>query len=225
MKKIYGVGTGPGDPELLTLKAVRIIKGASVIFAPNNKGNNMAVDTSDKFIGDTKLVLIDFPMGHVTKEDYVKGVDIICNEISDGEYGVFLTIGDPMIYSTFIYMMEELERREIDIEIISGIPSFLAAASATKTPLTVKGEDFLLCDEFDESKLKNIDSIAILKTLKSNDSLLNSLEENGFKYKYIKKVTLEDQEIIVNKEDILKEKNYMSMILAWKRNLEESNEK
>lgn len=220
MKKLYGIGTGPGDPELLTLKAVSIIEGASVIFAPNNKGNNMAVDTARKFLRDTRIILIDFPMGHVIKEDYTKGAEIIYKEIPDGEYGVFLTIGDSMIYSTFIYIMDELRLKSIDIEIVPGIPSFVAAACASKTPLTLKGESLLICDEPEEEQLKYVDSIAILKTFKDNENLLNKLEENNYKYQYIKKATFSDQKILNDKEDITKEKNYISLILARKTNLE-----
>ncbi|WMM25860.1 precorrin-2 C(20)-methyltransferase [Tissierella sp. MB52-C2] len=214
MKKLYGIGTGPGDKELLTLKAVKTIEKSSVIFAPKNKGKNMAIDTAKDFIGDKKVIFIDFPMGQVQKEDYKKAAETIFKEIPEGEIGSFLTIGDPMIYSTFIYIMEELEGKDIDVEIISGIPSFVAAAGESKTPITVKGESFLLCDELDESLLEKIDSIAILKTLKDKESILKSLEEKDFSYKYIKRATLEEQEVIMDKEEILKDKDYISLIIG-----------
>jgi len=218
MKKLYGIGTGPGDPELLTLKAVRIIQEASVIFAPNNKGKNMAVDTAKKFIGDKKLVLIDFNMGNVIKDDYAKAADIMLKEIPDEEHGAFLTIGDPLIYSTFIYIMEELQKNEIEIEIIPGIPSFVAAASESKTPLTVKGDNFMLCDDFNEELLSKANSVVILKTVNEKEKILTTLEKNNFSYKYVKKATLHDQEVLTNKQDILKDKNYISLIIARENN-------
>lgn len=216
MKKLYGIGTGPGDPELLTIKAVKMIEKATVIFAPNNKGKNMAVDTAKEYIGDTKLIFIDFPMGKVKKEDYIKAASIIYKEIPEGECGTFLTIGDPMIYSTFIYIMEELENQEIEIEIIPGIPSFVAAACISKVPLTVKGDNFLLCDDFDEELLQSANSVAILKTFKEKESILDILEKNNFNYKYIKRASLEGQEILTNKEEILKDDNYISLIIGRK---------
>lgn len=216
MKKIYGIGTGPGNPELLTLKSVRIIKEASVIFAPNNKGRNMAVDTAKEFIGNTKLVFIDFPMGNVDRVDYIKAAEIIYNQIPEGKIGAFLTIGDPLIYSTFIYIMEELEGKLIDVEIVPGIPSFVAAASESKTPLTVKGDKFILCDDFNEELLDKTNTIAILKTSKEKENILNTLEKNNFSYKYIKKATLNDQEILIDKEEILNDTNYISLIIARK---------
>lgn len=217
MKKLYGIGTGPGDPELLTLKAVKAMEDSSVIFAPNNKGKNMALDTAQEFIRGKEIVLIDFPMGEVTREDYKKAAEIILSKIPSNGLGAFLTIGDPMIYSTFIYIMEELDNTKIETEIINGIPSFLAGSGSMKIPLTLKGDNFLLCDELNEDKLKDCHSVAILKTLRNKESILNQLEKNNFKYKYIKKVSFEDEEIIEGKESILKDRNYMSLILARKK--------
>lgn len=217
MKTLYGIGTGPGDPELLTVKATRVITSASVIFAPNNKGTNMALDTAKEYIGDTRVVLIDFPMGNVTKEDYIKAAEIIYKEIPQGEAGAFLTIGDPMIYSTFIYIMDELEGKDIEINIISGIPSFVAAASESKVPLTVKGDNFLLCDEFHEGLLENVNSVAILKTFKNKEPLLKELEKNDIDFTYIKRASMKEQAIIKEKEAILKDKDYISLIIGRKK--------
>ncbi|HAE92560.1 MAG TPA: cobalt-precorrin-2 C(20)-methyltransferase [Tissierella sp.] len=216
MKKLYGIGTGPGDKELLTIKAVKAMEDSSVIFAPNNRGKNMAIDTARDFIQDKPIIFIDFPMGNVTRDDYKKASELILEKIPEGAIGSFLTIGDPMIYSTFIYIMEELEGKDIDIEIISGIPSFVAAAGQSRTPITLKGENFILCDEFKEELLENIDSIAILKAIKEKENILNALEGNGFSYKYIKRATLEEQEILSDKEDILNDKDYISLIIARK---------
>lgn len=216
MKKLYGIGTGPGDKELLTLKAVRIMRESSVIFAPHNKGENMAVNTAKEFIQDKDIVFIDFPMGSVTKDDYKKAANIIINRIPEGETGVFLTIGDPMIYSTFTYIIEELEGDKIDIEVVSGIPSFVAAAGSMKFPLTTKGDDFMLCDELEEQKLKGLKSVAILKTSKNKEKILNILEKNKFKYKYIKRVSFSEEKTVEDREDIIKDKDYISLILARK---------
>lgn len=217
MKKLYGIGTGPGDKELLTLKAVKAMENSSVIFAPNNNGKNMALDTAEEFIKGKEIILIDFPMGEVGREDYIKAAETIVKKIPKNGKGAFLTIGDPMIYSTFIYIMEELDEVEIETEIINGIPSFLAAAGKMKIPLTLKGDSFMLCDELDEDKFKTSDSIAILKTLRNKENILNTLEKNNFEYKYIKKVSFKEEEIIYNKEKILSDNNYMSLILARRK--------
>ena len=218
MKKLYGVGTGPGDVEHLTLKAVRVINEANVIFAPNNKGKNMALDTVKSFILDKKVVLIDFPMGRVEKEDYKCAAKTIEEEISEDGCGVFLTIGDPMVYSTFIYIMEEIEKMGVEAEAVPGITSFTAGAAVSKTPLTVKGDRFILCDEMvDEEVLKYCDSICILKTSKGKEDILNILEKNKFSYSYIKRCTLPEELVLVDREEILEDRDYISFIIGRRK--------
>lgn len=217
MKKLYGVGTGPGDKKLLTLKAVEKIQGASVIFAPNNKGKNMALDTVEDYLVGKKIVYLDFPMGKVTRKDYIKGAEKIYKELPQEGYGVYLTIGDPMVYSTFIYLMEELEECKVQVEVIPGIPSFIAGAARNKFSLTVKGDRFLLVDDFQEDLLDHVDSLCILKTLRNKEEILNSLEKKGFNYSYIKRVGLVEEKIYKDRGDILEDKDYMSLILARKK--------
>ncbi len=216
MKKLYGIGTGPGDKELLTLRAVRAIEESHYIFAPRNKGETMAMNTVKDFIGDKEIVYIDLPMGKVSRENYIEAAKLIMGKITEDKKGAFLTIGDPMIYSSFTYLMEELDEEEIDIEIISGIPSFVAAAGAMKFPLTSKGESFILCDEFDEEKIKDYKSIAILKTLRNKEEIIDSLEGNDFAYKYIKRASFPEEEIMSNREEIIEDRDYISLILAKK---------
>lgn len=215
MKKLYGIGTGPGDKEYLTLKAVRIIEESEVIFAPNNKGKNMALDTVKDFIKDKKVVLLDFPMGGVGKSHYDKAANIIEEELLKAKSGAFLTIGDPLIYSTFIYLIERLNRRNIEVEIVPGIPSFLASAAIVKKPLTIKGDNFLLCDgDLKKEMLKVCDSIAVLKTNSNKEKILGLLEANGFSWSYVKRATLDNEEIFKNREEVLKDNDYISLILG-----------
>lgn len=216
MKKLYGIGTGPGASDLLTIRAVNTMKNASIIFAPNNKGKNMALDTAKEYIQDKEVVFIDFPMGSVNSDDYIHAAHIIYDKIPNEQSGVFLTIGDPMIYSTFIYVMDLLKGKDIEIEIVPGIPSFVAAAAASKSPLTVKGDTFLLLDEFDDSLLDKADSFALLKTFKEKESILDELEKNHFNYQYVKRVSLNQEEILEDKVKIIEDQDYISLILGRK---------
>lgn len=217
MKKLYGIGTGPGAADLLTIRAVNAIQETEVIFAPNNRGKNMALDTAEEYIKGKRIVLIDFPMGEVEKEDYIKAANIIYDEIPQGGKGAFLTIGDPMVYSTFIYIMDMLEGKDVEIEVVPGIPSFVAAAGGSKIPLTVKGDVFLLCDEYNEDLVNQVDSIAILKTLKNKETMITGMEENNLDYVYVKKLSLDDEEILRDKKEILEDKNYISLILGRRK--------
>ena len=70
MKKLYGIGTGPGASDLITVRSARLIENADVIFAPNNKGKNMALDTVREYIKTENIIFLDFPMGKVGPEIY-----------------------------------------------------------------------------------------------------------------------------------------------------------
>lgn len=215
MKKLFGIGTGPGDKEYLTLKSVRVMEEADIIFAPNNNGKNMALDTAKDFIQGKRIVLIDFPMGKVKKEDYKNAAEIIKKEIPEGKSGAFLTIGDPMVYSTFIYLMENIEEMGVEVEVVPGITSFLAGASKSKTPITVKGDKFLLLDEIkDEEILEKVDSVCILKTTKNKEAIIDTFEKKNFSYTYVKRCSLKEEQILMDKEDILEDEDYISFIFG-----------
>ncbi len=217
MRKIYFTGTGPGDPELLTRKAVRVIKEADVLFVPGNKGKNMAMDTIEEFLEGKRTVRLEFPMGSVTNEDYKKAAQVILEDIPEGGSGVFVTIGDPMIYSTAIYIMERLKEMDIQMEVVPGIPSFVAAAGRALVPLATKGEVICICDEFRESAIEKADTVAILKTSGNKEEVLGFLKRERFQATYARKATLEDEFITWDREEMLGEDEYMSIIIGNRR--------
>lgn len=220
MKKIlYGIGTGPGDPDLLTIKAVKIMEKSAVIFAPNNNGKNMALDTAKKYIKDKKIVLLDFPMKSSVKETYKNAINKIDEILKPGETGSFLNIGDSTIYSTFLNMVKEYDSNIFEIHLVPGIPSYVAAANELKKSLAMKGERLLICDSLEGVDLESIESIAILKTSKNLENSLNQLEEHGFEYSYMNRVSFKEQKILEDRDDILKQKDYISLIIGRRKSL------
>ena len=217
MKKIYGVGIGPGDPDLITLKAVKLIKGAAKIFVPKSKTESLAGSIASELLVGKSVIELTFPMGKDNQQRYIQAASTIDSKLNNNEYGVFLTLGDPLIYSTFIYLMAELKKLGIEITTVPGITSFAAAASAILEPLTAKNQNFYLVDgEIDEKILARVDSVCVLKTTRDKEAILNKLEANGFKYTYIRRCTRADELILTEREAILKEQDYMSLILAKK---------
>lgn len=215
MKKLYGVGVGPGDAELITLKGYNLIKKADVIFIPMSRGESTAGSIAKEYIDGKRVLKLEFTMGEDNKKRYVEAADIINTELKDGETGVFLTIGDPMVYSTFVYLVKELFNNNIEVESIPGITSFGAAANRTMLPISLKDDKFYLCDgKIDEEIIKKSDSICILKTYKNKTEILDILERNNFKYVYVKRCGYVEEKIIYEKEEILNEKDYMSLILG-----------
>lgn len=134
---LYGVGVGPGDPELLTLQAVRVIEESDVILAP---GRNPKETVAWKIASGAVPSLekkeasgIYMPMtrdARELKEAHETAAEQIAALLEQGKSAAFLTLGDPCIYSTYLYVHREIKRRGYEARIVSGIPSFVAAAAA-----------------------------------------------------------------------------------------------
>ncbi len=218
MKNIFVVGTGPGASEYLTLQAVTVLKNAHLIFAPNNKGKQTALNTVSEFITKKRIILLDFPMGSVTKETYRNASETIITETENGTSSVFLTIGDPMLYSTFVYLLPYLKRPGINLKIIPGIPSYTAAAAVAQIPLTKKGECLTVTDHLNSSIVKNSDSIVLLKMFDTKNTAIGEFEKNNFRYVYVKRVSLKGETVLTaGDERIISDDDYMSLMLARKK--------
>ena len=145
--KLFGVGVGPGDPELLTMKAVRVIKTADVIFTAASSKNaySLAVEIAAPYIStDVPVNILSFPMTkdiRIVEAAWIENAQIIADTLKQGLNAVFLTLGDPTTYSTFGYILKKMNcvMPEADIETIPGITSF-HAASARLNRILVEGE-------------------------------------------------------------------------------------
>ncbi|MFL6369757.1 MAG: SAM-dependent methyltransferase, partial [Nitrososphaeraceae archaeon] len=119
--KLSCVGCGPGDPELLTLKAIRLIKNAEVVFAPTSKEGkpSIALSIVKKYINSsTETVNLIFPMlkdKEVLRNHWKENTEKIANKVRAGKRVIYLTVGDPSIYSTWIYIYKELRKNHKDI--------------------------------------------------------------------------------------------------------------
>lgn len=218
MRKIYGIGVGPGDKELITLKGYNLIRTCDYVFLPSSKGNSLAGKIVSDYIVDKKVVEIEFPMGEDNEERYINAA-IKINEILGGdEVGVFLTLGDPMTYSTYLYLLFQLKKMDLNVETIPGITSFNAAASRLSLPLTLKNESFYLADGMlDEEILKKVDTVCVLKIIKNKLDIMDKLTKHGFEYVCVKRCTQDNETIIYEKSEILKDNDYMSLIYARRK--------
>lgn len=188
--KLYGVGIGPGDPKLLTLKAKEILERVDVIFAPkgNDDGISYARSILESALSKTKrFVELTFPMTRnkrILKEHWKKSAQRIIRDVEKGKQAAFITIGDPFIYSTYIYLLETINKYfpRVDIETVPGISSFNAAASAAGFPL-VEGNDRLavLPVRKDLEGLKQafgmFDTVVLMKVGAKLDKVLELLRE------------------------------------------------
>lgn len=140
--KFYGVGIGPGDPELMTLKSVNIINACEVIAAPRTKsGQMLALDIAKGSCSMEGKTIV--PMDFVMERDpakrqakYNEGVDKVAAYLDKGLDVAMVNLGDVAIYATVMYIIEILEERGYETEMIPGITSFSAIAATLNTSLT-----------------------------------------------------------------------------------------
>lgn len=142
----YGVGIGPGDPELLTLKAVRLIRKADVVAAADTGGTPLALGIVSEHIRDKETLLCPAPMTRDRtrlRAAWEEGVRLIAEQLEAGRCVVFVTLGDPTVYSTCGYLHRRLRERGFPTRLVPGVPSFCAAAAAVGESLC-EGEQSLL---------------------------------------------------------------------------------
>ena len=142
---LYGVGVGPGDPELLTAKAIRLLRECDTVAAPKSAdGRQTALDIASPYIGqDKSILLFDMPMMHdrqARNASHDAAADALCALLDEGKTVVFLTLGDPTVYSTYWYVHKRVAARGYAAELVPGVPSFCAAAAAMGRALCEDGE-------------------------------------------------------------------------------------
>ena len=144
---LYGIGVGPGDPELMTLKAVRKIRECRAVAVPGrNPEESTAFQIAAKAcpeIKDKKLIGIHMPMTRdeeKLRESHESGAFFLTECLKKGMDVAFLTLGDPTVYSTYLYLHKIVRKQGFPAEIISGIPSFCAAAARMETGLAEKDQ-------------------------------------------------------------------------------------
>ncbi len=188
--RLFGIGVGPGDPELMTVKAVRVLRDVQVIFAAASSGNNysVALEIARSHIPrEIPVIKLSFPMipdRSAQQKAWKKNVDLILKELEKGHDAAFLTLGDPLIYSTYGYIITEMGKiiPPVEIETIPGITSFQAAAALTGLPL-VEGEESLLVisgsrgGEYLRKSGGQADNIVMLKTYRHLKDIYSILRE------------------------------------------------
>jgi precorrin-2/cobalt-factor-2 C20-methyltransferase len=188
------VGCGPGDPELLTVKAVKAIKNADVIICPTAKEGKESIaysiisGTVDN--SKTQIINLVFPMvkdKEILEDAWEKNARTIAESVHSGKNVVYLTVGDPSLYSTWIYLHRELRTKypDVSINIIPGIVSMFAFASKVGISIAEGDETMAVipaCYDLGRVKetAKNCDTMIFLKDGRYFDQVITLLKEAGF---------------------------------------------
>ena len=224
----YGIGVGPGDPELLTVKAIKAIEAADVLIAPKTekKDGSVALKIARPYLKEgVEIVYQVFPM----VKDFAKNPEAweenkaeILALLDAGKNVAFLTLGDPMFYSTYIYVFRLMEQEDVEIVTIPGVPAFAAIGSRLNRPI-VEGDDILAiipgtADRADIEKiLSTVQSAVVMKVYRNAPEIIDLLAENHMAEDavLVSRAGLDDEKIIRDIGAQCGEPlNYLSTILA-----------
>jgi precorrin-2/cobalt-factor-2 C20-methyltransferase len=235
--RIYAVGVGPGDPELLTRKAERIIRSVPVICTPTGTADasSYALSIVEQFIDRKRQeVLVQvFPMQKDQgglDEFWDKAAAEVAERVRQGLDVAFITIGDPFLYSTFLYLYRIFQEKypHIPIEIVPGISSINAAAVAAGLPLGMAAERIAILPatyEDDELRrtLKEFDTVVLMKVNRVFDRVYALLAELGLERQavFVRRVGSSEQEVVFDLATLVGQKlDYLSMLIVKKNGKE-----
>ena len=221
--KLYGVGVGPGDPELLTLKALRLVKEADVIALPGEVPEDTVafkiVEGAYPQLGEKELLAVPVPMSkdpQVLKSYHDAGADKVKAVLDQGKNVVFLTLGDPTVYSTYLYVHHRLVAQGYETEIVCGITSFCAVSARLNTGLVEKAEPLhvIPASYQIEEALKLPGTKVLMKTGKQMKTVKEQIKASGSEAMMIQNCGMPDEQIYRTVDEIPEDAGYYSLIIV-----------
>lgn len=220
---VYGVGVGPGDPELMTLKACRLIRENDCIAVPGKEAKEsvaykIAVQAVPE-LADKDLIPIHMPMvkdRHQIGEEHLRGAALIRQYLDQGKNVVFLTLGDSTIYCTFSYLQHLLEKEGYPVELVSGIPSFCAAAARLNLPLTEWDEPLHVVPAVHRSDdlLDQPGTYVLMKAASRMEEVKALIRRSGREASAVLNCGMESEKICRCVDDIPDDAGYFSLIIS-----------
>ena len=220
---LYGVGVGPGDPEYMTLKAVRLIRENEVIAVPGPVAEEtvayqIAVQAVPELSGKT-LVPVVMPMTHDREEmnrNHDLAADTVESYLKEGQNVVFLTLGDPTIYSTYLYVQKRVQAHGYQTELVSGITSFCAAAARANVSLVEWSEQLHVLPAVHrlESELDLPGNYVLMKSGRKMNQVKEMLRKSGRDVVMVENCGMETEQIYHGVDEIPDDAGYYSLIIA-----------
>lgn len=226
---LYGLGVGPGDPELITLKALRILRDVPVLAWPAPlEGDSLARSIAAPHLdGHHREIPIRMPMDvkrFPAQQVYDNAAETISAELKNGQDVAVLCEGDPFFYGSFMYLFGRLAVH-FPVEVVPGVSSLMATAAATGAPLAARNDVLtVLPAPLDEDvltdRLSRIDAAAVIKIGRHLPKLRRALEANGLidAARYIGHATMGERQTVCPLADYPNESApYFSMVLVHRR--------
>ncbi len=226
MAKLYGLGVGPGDPELMTLKAVRIIKESDIIVIPKSGQNvNVAYTIAKGAVPELDkkcIVELDMPMTRdkeKLKTSHDNAAEQVKEWLDEGKNIAFLTLGDPTIYSTYAYVHNRVRDAGYETEIVPGIPSFCAVSAKLNDSLTEAEEALhVIPASYDgvEDSLQMKGTKVLMKSGKSIGKLKQYMKsmDNPPTVKMVERCGMEGERVFHTIDEIDENASYFSVLIV-----------
>jgi len=224
--KLYGVGLGPGDPELMTLRAHRLISGASVVAYPALAGAASFARSiaADVIPSGAREIVMDVPMSverAPAQAAYDKGAAEIAFALESGDDVICLCEGDPFFYGSFMYLFARLSEK-FDVEVVPGVTSITTCAARAGMPLAARNERLTVLpgplpeDEL-RARIEGAESVAIMKVGRHLAKIRGVIDGLGLTEHavYVERASL-PEEVVLPLKDAPEKAPYFSMILLTK---------
>lgn len=218
--RLYGVGVGPGDPELLTLKALRVIQKVAVLCVPQSetRQESYALGIVREFLDPAKqeVLRVTFPTDDAegAAAAWRSCASAIADRLRRGQDVAFLTEGDPMLYSTFSYVLAGIreEHPDLTVEIVPGVSSVMAAAAAAGVPLGANGQRLAILpavygiDDLSEA-IANYDTIVLMKVSHTLIKAVANLESLGLAGRgvFVRRATTPGEKVVRDLHELSEE--------------------
>lgn len=219
----YGVGVGPGDPELMTIKAVRLIRENEYIAVPGKKPRDtvafkIAAGAVPEIENKT-LLDVEMPMVRSAEElsaAHREGAARIKAILDSGENIVFLTLGDPSVYSTWGYLSKLLVSYGCRVETVSGVPSFCAAAAKLNAPLAEWDEQLRLIPaaHAGENDFSSDGAFVVMKSASRMADVKKALAAAGKTAVGVTNCGMEDEKLYASLDEVPDDAGYFTLLIA-----------
>jgi len=227
--KLYAIGLGPGDPELLTIKGQRLLREVNVVFLPHrDQHDSLARRIVEPWADAGKLRELPFRMSKSRKYNvkrWQEHAETIFMVLSSGQSAAFVTEGDPLLYSTFVHVYTELLRAhpEAQVEIVPGVSSVTVGAAAAGRPLADDRARVGIVPATGEvmHALATFDSVVVLKVSADVEGVLKALKVTGRTDEaiYVERAGWPEQRIVKDVESLRKDKklDYFGQLVVTRR--------
>ncbi|MCU6763356.1 Cobalt-precorrin-2 C(20)-methyltransferase [uncultured Roseburia sp.] len=221
--KLTGIGVGPGDPKLLTIKALEAVRDSDVVAVPGEEPKDSVayqiVEQIYPELAGKVLLPVSMPMTKdpvKLEENHERGANAVRAFLDEGKQVVFLTLGDPSVYSTYLYIHKKVQAAGYETEIISGITSFCAAAARLNIGLVEKAQQLhvIPASYQIEEALKLPGTKVLMKAGKKIEQVKKVLQQQDAQVVMIENCGMPGEKVYYGADAIPEDAGYYSLIIV-----------